>query len=58
VPTGVIATSTPTWPSAASPTAPQNITHWTEVGTRRQLLALEQPALLAEDVRAFFATLT
>ena len=48
----------------SSPAAPRswvegrlNITHWTEMPRGGHFAAIEQPALLLEDIRAFFRTL-
>jgi pimeloyl-ACP methyl ester carboxylesterase len=58
VPTGVIATSTTDVAIRRFADRDHNITHWTEVERGGNFLALEQPTLLVDDVRAFFTTLT
>ncbi|MCP2336336.1 epoxide hydrolase family protein [Actinomadura rupiterrae] len=58
VPTGVIATATTDVAIRRFADRDHNITHWTEVERGGNFLSLEQPALLADDVRTFFASLT
>jgi len=43
-------------PSAASPSAANNIVHWSEFERGGHFAALEAPDLLVADVRDFFRT--
>jgi microsomal epoxide hydrolase len=57
VPTGVAVFPKEPWRAPRSWAEPRfNITRWTEMPRGGHFAALEQPALLADDVRAFFAT--
>ena len=56
VPTGVIATRTTDVAIRRFAERDHHITHWTEVERGGNFLALEQPDVLIEDVRTFFAT--
>jgi pimeloyl-ACP methyl ester carboxylesterase len=58
VPTGVIATSTTDVAIRRFAERDHNITHWTEIERGGNFLAMERPADLVHDIRAFFATLT
>jgi pimeloyl-ACP methyl ester carboxylesterase len=57
VPTGVIVTGTTDVAVRRFADRDYLVTHWTEVERGGNFLALEQPQLLIDDVRAFFATL-
>jgi epoxide hydrolase len=57
VPTGVAVFPAEPWRVPRSWAEPRfNITRWTELEKGGHFAALEQPALLYEDIRAFFAT--
>ncbi|HEY2791820.1 MAG TPA: epoxide hydrolase [Micromonosporaceae bacterium] len=57
VPTGVIVTATTDVAVRRFADRDHHVTHWTEVERGGNFLALEQPQLLIDDVRAFFASL-
>ncbi|MGK5558920.1 epoxide hydrolase family protein, partial [Actinomadura kijaniata] len=57
VPTGVIATATTDVAIRRFADRDHNVVHWTETERGGNFLAMEQPQILADDVRAFFGSL-
>ncbi|MGH2610157.1 MAG: alpha/beta fold hydrolase, partial [Tepidiformaceae bacterium] len=57
VPTGIAAFPGEPWMTPRNWLEPRyNITHWTDMPRGGHFAAMEQPALLVDDVRAFFRT--